>query len=73
MTLPPDDVASPWYVRAHAPAEALRAALGEVTVLARAGAPEEETAVLVPAMMRNALVEKLSGIAVTALFRVLED
>lgn len=73
VTLPPDDVASPWYVRAHAPAEALRAALGEVTVLARAGAPEEETAVLVPAMMRNALVEKLSGIAVTALFRVLED
>ena len=73
VTLPPDDVASPWYVRAHAPAEALRAALGEVTVLARAGAPEEETAVLVPAMMRNALEEKLSGIAVTALFRVLED
>ena len=73
VTLPPDDVASPWYVRAHAPAEALRAALEEVTVLARAGAPEEETAVLVPAMMRNALEEKLSGIAVTALFRVLED
>ncbi len=73
VTLPPEDVKSPWYVRAKATAEALRSAVGEVTVLARAGAPEGETAVLAPAMTRGELEEKLSGIGVQTLFRVLED
>ncbi len=67
-----EDVVSPWYVRAQAGPEELRRALGEVTVLARAGAPAGETAVLAPAMTRPQLDGKLAGVTVSAAFRVLE-
>lgn len=73
VTLPPDDVASPWYVRAESSADTLRAALGDVTVLARPGAPEGEAAVLAPAMTREELEGKLSQTRLQAVFRVLED
>lgn len=73
VTLPPDDVASPWYVRVESSADALRAALGDVTVLARPGAPEGEAAVLTPAMTQRELEGKLSQTGLRAVFRVLED
>ncbi len=72
--LPDDDVASPWYVRAEAEPEALRTALGELVVLARPGAPAGETAVLVSAALRRVeLEQRLSGVRLRAVFRVLED
>jgi homoserine dehydrogenase len=68
-----DDVATPWYVRADAPAEALRAAFDEVTFLARAGAPDGEAAILTPSMTRSQLEEKLSGLSLKSVFRVLAE
>ncbi len=73
VTLPPEDVTSPWYVRAESSADTLRGALGEVTVLARPGAPAEEAAVLTPAMTRKELESKLSQVRCRSVFRVLED
>lgn len=73
VVLPPEDVKSPWYVRAESSADALRGALGEVTMLARPGAPAEEVAVLTPAMTRKELESKLSQVRCRSVFRVLED
>lgn len=73
VVLPPEDVISPWYVRAESSADALRGALGEVTMLARPGAPAEEVAVLTPAMTRKELESKLSQVRCRSVFRVLED
>ncbi|MCI8474581.1 MAG: homoserine dehydrogenase [Oscillospiraceae bacterium] len=73
VTAPPDDVVSPWYVRAEASADALRGALGEITPLARAGAPENETAVLTASMPLGELKSRLAGVKAHSVFRVLED
>lgn len=72
VTVPPDDVSSRWYVRTNRSADALRRTFGEVTLLARPGAPAEETAVLTPAMTRGELDDRLVGDMVYAAFRVLE-
>lgn len=73
VALPPDDVISPWYVRAECSADALRFALGEVVLLARPGAPEGESAVLTRPMTRNSLEDKLPKELCRSVFRVLED
>ena len=73
VPLSPDDVVRQWYVRAEGSAEALRSTLGEVTVLARAGAPAGEAAVLTRAMTRKELESKLFSIPVHTVFRLLED
>lgn len=72
VAVPPEDVVSPWYVRSDAAAEALRAAFGEVTLLARPGAPAGETAVLTPAMTRAQLDAKLRRVTLHSVFRVLD-
>lgn len=72
VTAPPDDVASPWYVRSDATVDALRSAFGEVTALARPGAPAGESAVLTPSMTRAQLMDKLSGVTCYSFFRVLD-
>lgn len=72
VVLPPDDITSRWYVRSDLSAEALRSALGEVTLLARPGAPAGETAALTPAMTRADLEGKLSGAVLHSLFRILD-
>lgn len=72
VACPDDDVASSWYVRGLANPEALREALGEVSFLARSGAPAEETAVLTPRMTRAELEGKYPG-KLSTVFRVLED
>lgn len=69
--LPPEDVTSAWYIRGTVTADTLRAALGEVTFLARPGAPEGETAVLTPVMTRRELDRKLAGVPLQSVFRVL--
>lgn len=75
VTAPVDDVVSPWYVRIEASADSLRSALGEVTFLARAGAPEGESAVLTAPMTRGELDRRLAGQKEKpgSVFRVLED
>ncbi|HJH62504.1 MAG TPA: homoserine dehydrogenase [Firmicutes bacterium] len=63
---------SRWYVRANAGAEQLRAALGEVKLLARSGAPGEEAACLSEAQLTQGELEgKLAGLDVRAAIRVL--
>lgn len=72
LTTTPDALESAWYVRAEAGADTLRAALGDVTVLARAGAPAEETAFLTGPMTRPALDQRLAGVKTLSLLRVLD-
>lgn len=67
-----DDLTGSWYVRGNAEPEALRRAFGEVSFLARSGAPAEETAILTPPMTRAELEGKYPGQTATV-FRVLED
>ncbi len=73
VTLSPDDVSSSWYVRAEVPADRLRQLLGDVTLLARAGAPGGECAVLTAPMTRGELDRRLSEVDTGSVFRVLED
>jgi len=72
LTVSPDILASRWYVRASATMEQMRSALGEVQPLARSGAPAGEAAVLTTAMTQPELKEKLGGLEVASLFRVLD-
>ena len=65
-----ENLASKWYVRASAPAEALCAALGGAKVLA--GAAEGETACISDAAMsRGQLEEALKGVDCLSVIRVL--
>ena len=66
-----DILASRWYVRCDASMEAVRAALGEIQPLARGGAPANEVACLTAEMTQPELVEKLAGLQVGSVFRVL--
>ena len=61
-----------WYVRANAGADELRAALGDVTLLTRSGAPAGESACITgAAMSRGELDERLRGLDCLSVFRVL--
>ena len=66
-----DALCCAWYVRAGAGAEQVRAALGEVHLLARPGALEGETACLTAPMTRPQLARRLEGLEVLSQFRVL--
>jgi len=72
VTASPEALESAWYVRAEAGTDAIRAALGEVSFLARAGAPAGECAFLTAPMTRRALEEKLSGVKKGSLLRLLD-
>ena len=66
-----DLLVSRWYVRCDASMDEVRKALGEIQPLARGGAPVGEVACLTAAMTRPELDEKLQGLQVGSLFRVL--
>jgi hypothetical protein len=51
--------------------EEVRKALGEIQALARSGAPMTEVACLTGEMTQPELMEKLQGLQVSSLFRVL--
>ena len=68
---PPDGLKSGWYVRANASAETVRAALGEVTLLARRGSAAGEIAFLTGELTRAELEKKLAGIEALSVLRVL--
>ena len=73
VTVPPEDVSSPWYVRADAAADQIRSAFSEPAFLARAGAPAGETAFLTRSMTQGELMEKLEGLQPRSVFRILEN
>ena len=68
---PPDGLTSAWYVRANASADAVRAVLPETNFLARRGAAEGEVAFLTGEMTRAQLEEKLAGLELLSVLRVL--
>ncbi len=71
LTVSPDVLASPFYVRAQADAAQVRAAFGDVSLLARAGAPEQELAFLTAPMTAPELKQKLEDLTVLSVIRVL--
>ena len=71
VAVPPTDLESDWYVRAEGTLEAVKAVFPDVSLLPRAGAPENEFALLAPSMTRSALDGKLAGLKPCSVFRVL--
>ena len=71
--VPPEDVASVWYLRLTEGGEEVRAAFPEAARLTRSGAPEGEQALLTgEALTRSALERRLAGLVPAAAFRVLD-
>ena len=68
-----DRLASRWYVRAAVVNDELRALLGEVTALARHGAaPGEAACITASRLTRAQLEEKLAGVKLLSVMRVLD-
>ena len=71
VTFSPDTLSDRWYVRLHAPAEEVRARLGEVQFLARPGATEGETAFLTGRQYtRPELDRALEGLSADSVIRM---
>lgn len=66
-----DILSSRWYVRAQMSMEAARAAFHDLQPLARSGAPAGEAAFLTGAMTEPELRQRLQGVEVSSMFRVL--
>ena len=66
-----DSLVSAWYVRAQVSADQARKQCGEIHLLARSGAPAGEAAFLTSPMTQPEIQEKLAGLDVGSLFRVL--
>ena len=66
-----DILSSPWYVRAQCTADQARLACGEIHLLARSGAPAGEAAFLTQSMTEPQIRDRLQGMEVGSLFRVL--
>ena len=60
-----------WYVRANSTMDAARSACGDITPLARGGAPASEIAFLTESMTQAQLNTKLAGMEVLSSIRVL--
>ena len=71
LVISSDVISSRWYVRCAASVEDMRKALGEIQPLARGGAPAGEVACLTAEMTQPELKEKLAGLKVGSVFRVL--
>ena len=71
LVVSPDILSSPWYARVRATVDQVRLACGEIHLLARAGAPAGEVAFLTQPMTEPQIRERLAGIPVASLFRVL--
>ena len=66
-----DGLRSAWYVRVQASVEQARSRCGDIQLLARSGAPAGEAAFLTAPMTQPEIQEKLAGLDVGSLFRVL--
>ena len=71
LVVSPDILSCPWYARVRASVDQVRLACGEIHLLARAGAPAGEVAFLTQPMTEPQIRERLAGIPVASLFRVL--
>ena len=67
----PDSLTFRWYVRANGTLDQARSLCGEITPLARGGAPAHEIAFLTEAMTQTQLNGKLAGLDVQSTIRVL--
>ena len=72
VTVSPAGLESAWYVRAEGTGEQVRAVFPDRTLLARAGAPEGEFALITEPMTRAALDGRLAGLKACSVFRVLD-
>ena len=72
VTVSPADLESAWYIRVEGTAEQAKAVFPDRTLLARAGAPEEEFALVTEPMTRAALDQRLTGLKPCSVFRVLD-
>jgi len=72
LVVSPDILVSRWYVRAMTTSRAARSAFGEISLMARSGAPEGEIAFLTNAMTEPQVREKLAGMKICALIRALD-
>jgi len=72
LVVKPDALECRWYVRAQGELETARKALGELTALARSGAPAQEIAFLTAPMTQAELEGRLDGVEVQSMIRVLE-
>ena len=66
-----DGLTSRWYVRANTSMDQARLACGEILPLARSGAPAQEAAFLTLPMTRPQLMDRLEGMEICSVFRVL--
>ncbi len=66
-----DGLTSRWYVRANTSMDQARLACGEILPLARSGAPAQEAAFLTQPMTRPQLMDRLEGMEICSVFRVL--
>ena len=66
-----DLLTSRWYVRAQISMDQARLACGELQPLARSGAPAGEAAFLTAPMTEPQLRDRLAGVEVDSLFRIL--
>lgn len=71
LVQPPDALSFRWYVRANGALDQARKVLGELTPLARGGAPAQEIAFLTEPMTQAQLAQKLTGLDVQSMIRVL--
>ena len=71
VTASPDTLETSWYIRAGAKADDVKARLGEATFLARPGAPADEVAFLTGSMDEAALRQRLEGLELRSVMRVL--
>ena len=71
LVQPPDSLTFRWYVRANGSLEQARTACGEITPLARGGAPAQEIAFLTEAMTQAQLEQMLGDLDVQSTIRVL--
>lgn len=66
-----DGLTSRWYVRANTSMDQARLACGEILPLARSGAPAQEAAFLTQPMTHPQLMDRLEGMEICSVFRVL--
>ena len=72
VTVSPADLESAWYIRVAGTAEQAKAVFPDRALLARAGAPEGEFALVTEPMTRGALDQRLAGLKPCSVFRVLD-
>ena len=72
VTVSPADLESAWYIRVEGTAEQAKAVFPDRALLARAGAPEGEFALVTEPMTRGALDQRLAGLKPCSVFRVLD-